>query len=188
MDRLLPSGANSAPALETQLEHKRVDARTPQDADLIRRSWCFGEAEFQAGMLERVAQASGGNHHGEEIAAAAEVRAERLVAQALASLKWTEEDVRSKSKGDPQKLAVAEQLRAESTMSLAWIAARLCMGTPGHLSHLLYWKRRGVKPPKRVSRSQQPESVTADEIRIDTPTSSPSVPESSPFEFDPTFD
>jgi hypothetical protein len=34
------------------------------------------------------------------------------------------------------------KLRAESAVTVKWIAARLQMGTPGHVNHLLYEKRR----------------------------------------------
>jgi hypothetical protein len=33
-------------------------------------------------------------------------------------------------------------LREETTMTMAWIAHRLNMGTKTHLAHLLYWQPR----------------------------------------------
>jgi hypothetical protein len=45
-------------------------------------------------------------------------------------------------KGDLEKVRLAVQLRAETTMTVAWIAARLAMGTPGHLTHRLYLYRQ----------------------------------------------
>jgi hypothetical protein len=65
----------------------------------------------------------------------------------LGKLGWTEEDLGRRRKGDPQKVRMALRLRAETTMTLAWIAQRLHMGTKTHLSHLLYWAGRG-KPEK----------------------------------------
>jgi hypothetical protein len=47
-------------------------------------------------------------------------------------------------KGDSVKVALAQRLRRETTVTLAWIAARLQMGTKTH-AHLLYWSRRGEK-------------------------------------------
>jgi hypothetical protein len=35
---------------------------------------------------------------------------------------------------------IAERLRREATMTLAWIGDRLYMGAPGHVSCLLYRK------------------------------------------------
>ncbi len=43
----------------------------------------------------------------------------------------------------PPKLKIALRLRQQTTMTLAWIAQRLQMGTKTHLSHLLYWDERG---------------------------------------------
>jgi hypothetical protein len=37
------------------------------------------------------------------------------------------------------------RLRRETTVTLAWIAERLQMGTKTHLAHLLYWNERGGK-------------------------------------------
>ena len=72
---------------------------------------------------------------GDEIVASA-------VANELKKLGWQEADLSRHRKGDPGKLGVALRLRAETTMTLAWTAHRLQMGTKTHLSHLLYWRGR----------------------------------------------
>ena len=51
-------------------------------------------------------------------------------------------DLEQRAKGDPEKLAIAQRLRAETTVPVSWIATRLRMGTPGHVNHLLYRSRR----------------------------------------------
>jgi len=38
--------------------------------------------------------------------------------------------------------ALEERLRAETTMTVSWIAERLEKGTRGHLNHLLYRQRK----------------------------------------------
>jgi hypothetical protein len=43
-------------------------------------------------------------------------------------------------KGHPFKVRLAAKLRAETTVTVSWIAERLAMGTQGHLAHLLYRK------------------------------------------------
>ena len=43
-------------------------------------------------------------------------------------------------KADPRKLEMARELRCKTTLPLAWIAQRLCMGTRGHLAWLLQQK------------------------------------------------
>ena len=45
-------------------------------------------------------------------------------------------------KDDAEKVAVAARLRAETTMTVGWIAERLGMGTRGHLNQLLYRRRK----------------------------------------------
>ena len=62
-------------------------------------------------------------------------RYQALVAAGLKRLGWTESDLQTRRKGDAGKVAVA--LRAKTTMPLAWIAARLRMGSRGYLTWLL---------------------------------------------------
>jgi len=46
------------------------------------------------------------------------------------------------------KVVLAARLRAETTMTVGWIAERLAMGTRGYLNHLLYRRRKlGRKYP-----------------------------------------
>ena len=47
----------------------------------------------------------------------------------LRRLGWNEAVVKQKRKGDAGKMALAQALRAGTTMPLAWIAARLAMGS-----------------------------------------------------------
>ena len=53
-----------------------------------------------------------------------------------------EADLKTRPKGDPVKVASAARLRAETTMTVGWIAERLAMGTRGYLNNLLYRRRR----------------------------------------------
>ena len=55
----------------------------------------------------------------------------------LARPGWQETDLDRRRKGDPGKVRIARRLRAETTMTLAWIAHRLRMGTWTHVSNLL---------------------------------------------------
>jgi hypothetical protein len=48
----------------------------------------------------------------------------------------------AKTQVDAEKLKLAAPLRAETTVTLKWIAERLRMGSWTHLNHLLYWNRR----------------------------------------------
>ena len=55
---------------------------------------------------------------------------------------WAEEDLVGRRKGDAFKVRLARELREKTTVTVAWIARRLHMGTRGHLTHLLYWQGR----------------------------------------------
>lgn len=58
-----------------------------------------------------------------------EAKAERLVAQELARRGWDEGELERQRKADREKVKMARRLRAETTMTWAWIAGRLKMGT-----------------------------------------------------------
>ena len=83
----------------------------------------------------------GPSHFGEAVQEAEAVRAERLVVEELKRMGWSEADLEARRKGEPRKLGLACELRAKTTMPLAWTAERLSMGTRGHLAWLL--GRRG---------------------------------------------
>jgi REP element-mobilizing transposase RayT len=108
----------------------------------LRRGWCYGEAAFKAELLEAVSAQAGTAHYGDELRESAEAQAERWVAAALARKGWTQEDLVGRRKGDAFKVRLARELREKTTVTVAWIARRLHMGTRGHLRHLLYWQRR----------------------------------------------
>lgn len=115
---------------------------TPEDYRRIRRGWCWGEAAFRQELLAQVAERRGGSHYGEELRESAEQKADRWVRERLVEWGWTEAELGRRRKGDPAKVGLAVDLRAKSTMTLAWIAARLRMGTGAALSNLLSARRR----------------------------------------------
>jgi len=104
----------------------------------MERGWCVGDEAFQRELLEQVSKAPGGSHYGEAVQEAVEVRAERLVRARLKGMGWTEKDLASRGKGDPGKVKLAVEVRAQTTVPLAWIAERLKMGSRGYLTWLLY--------------------------------------------------
>ncbi len=89
-------------------------------------------------MSERL----GAEHYGEERAETAEAKAERIIAEELKRRRWKEAELRTRPKGDAAKVTLAARLRAETTMTVGWIAERLGMGTRGHVNHLLYRQRK----------------------------------------------
>ena len=71
-----------------------------------------------------------------------EVHAAGIVADELKRRRWDEAELGRRAKGDAQKLAMAVRLRAETAVTVKWIAERLRMGTPGYANHLLYRRRK----------------------------------------------
>ena len=80
----------------------------------------------------------GEHHYGEERAETEQEEAERMVWEGLKRLGWREADVAARRKGDAGKVELAVRLRAETTVTVKWIAERLQMGAWTHLNHLLY--------------------------------------------------
>ena len=70
-----------------------------------------------------------GKHHGgEEKQDTDEQKAERFVARELKKRGWTEQDLERRRKTDVLKVKMAVRLRAETVMTMDWIAQRLRMG------------------------------------------------------------
>jgi len=126
------------------LEGRRA-SETEDEFKAVRRGWCLGGREFREELLEQVGEERQKYHYGEEISESAEQRARRIIEAVLKKKRWTADHLKSLRKGDPFKVKLAEQLRKETTMTLAWIAEQLHMGTRGHLTHLLYWQHRSNK-------------------------------------------
>ena len=103
----------------------------------IAGGWCVGGAEFRPELLEQVATPSGPSHCGASVQEGEQARAERLVTAGLKRLGWSEAELKTWRKGDRRKVALARELRGQTTMPLAWIAERLSMGSRGYLAWLL---------------------------------------------------
>ena len=90
-----------------------------------------GRQRFEQALEERRGLAD----EGEELA-------ELIIAEELKRGRWQEADLKTLPKGDSVKVDLAARLRAETTMTVGWIAERLAMGTRGYLNHLLYRRRK----------------------------------------------
>jgi REP element-mobilizing transposase RayT len=133
---------------EKRMEARRL-AEQGKDPEAELPGWCVGSEAFRKELLAQMK--AGPEHFGEEIRESEEEKAERLIKEELKVLGWRETDLEKRPKGDPAKVRIALRLRQETTMTLAWVAKRLHMGTKTHLSHLLYWRDRDKqkKQPKR---------------------------------------
>jgi REP element-mobilizing transposase RayT len=127
---------------ERVMEARRAQAQ-PEAYRRIRRGWCWGEEAFRKELLAQVEEKRGASHYGAELQESATVKAERLVREGLQKLGWPEAELAMRPKGDKAKVQLALKLRAETPMTLKWIAARLQMGTGASLSNLLSAQRRG---------------------------------------------
>ena len=86
------------------------------------------------------------DHYGPELREADLVHAEGVLREELARRGWTEAELGRRRKGDPDKVEIASQLRARTTMTLKWIAHRLKMGVWTHVSNCLVQKcKNGLK-------------------------------------------
>ena len=168
------SGRKSAQDFEQQLERRRT-LDLNKEFHGLRHGWFFGSESFRVELLARMESTATANHIGPEIHESAEETAGQIVARELARLEWSEHDLGEHAKGDAEKIRIAEMLRRESTMTLGWIAERLRMGTVGHLSHLLYWRRRGVKPgkPRRAGLEHRSSSMSRVESERAHPDTAP---------------
>jgi REP element-mobilizing transposase RayT len=147
VERLL--GENHLPAdsaacrreLESRLEERRA-GESGADYKKLRRGWCFGEKSFRKELLGQMKERLGAEHYGLERQETVEAHAEGIVVEEMKRRRWRQEELARRAKGDEGKVAVAVRLRAETAVTVRWIAERLQMGAPGYVNHLLYrWRK-----------------------------------------------
>lgn len=129
--------------LEEALERRRAAEQAEEGGEFnaVRRGWCLGEEAFRKELLAQMSGELGAEHYGEERAETEESKAERIVTEELRRRGWTGGELAVRAKGAPEKVALAVRLRAETTMTVRWIARRLEMGSPAYVNHLLYrWR------------------------------------------------
>lgn len=108
----------------------------------LERGWCLGSETFREEMLLYIEKQKGKWHYGEELRECMEAKAERIIREGLSAQNISQEQLASLRKGHPSKLLIAQKLRAETTMTVEWIAQRLAMGSRGHLVQLLLKSNR----------------------------------------------
>jgi putative transposase len=123
-----------------QFEWRMEQRRQLDDQEALRAvrdGWCLGDEEFRRELVEQMTACMGCHHGGKERQEMSAAKAERITAEELQRRKWNEADLTNRRKGDGEKLAIARRLRRETTMTLAWIARRLQMGSGGYLANCL---------------------------------------------------
>ncbi len=149
VDRLL--GENRIPLdsaagrrqLEAGMEERRAE-EAGADYKRLRRGWCFGTDSFRKELLGQMKERLGAEHYGAERQETAEAQAEGIVREELKRRHWRDEDLGRRAKGDAGKVEMAVRLRAETVMTVKWIAERLQMGAPGYVNLLLYRRRKAI--------------------------------------------
>ncbi len=150
VDRLLgeygvpKDSASGRRHLEGALEERRA-GEAGADYRQVRRGWCLGTAAFRKELLGQMQERMGAEHYGEARQETVAAHAEGIVAGELKRRRWGAEELGRRAKGDAIKVALAARLRAETAVTVKWIAERLQMGAPGYVNHLLYLRRKAQR-------------------------------------------
>ena len=114
--------------------------RAQEDGDefkAIRRGWCLGGETFRKELLESAHTRATESHHAETRQETTEQKARRILNEELDKLGWTGAELAGRAKGDTRKIRIAQRLRAETAVTLKWIATELNMGTWTHVANRL---------------------------------------------------
>jgi len=106
---------------------------------------------------------AGPEHRGEEVRQSAQQKAERIVQEELGKLGWGVSELAGRPKGDARKVRIAERLRRETTMTLAWIG------------HIYTWVLRVMSPGCCIGKR-----ATKSKVRMRTVKISGSDPDKAP--------
>ena len=123
------------------MEHRREQENAKTDWKAVERGWFLGSEEFKKELLAQMHERRA-DHYGAELREADLVHGERVLKEELFRRGWTESELSSRRKGDPEKVEIASQLRTRTTMTLKWIAQRLKIGTWTHVSNCLVARRK----------------------------------------------
>jgi REP element-mobilizing transposase RayT len=126
-------------------ERRRADNEA--DYEALRKDWILGSEAFRRELLAAATERIGPSHYGAQRQETEAQKAERVITEQLSRLRWGEEQMLSRRKGDPAKVELALRLRQETSVSLKWIANRLRMGSWTYVSLLI----NELKNPKPTS-------------------------------------
>jgi REP element-mobilizing transposase RayT len=113
---------------ERHLERRRLEEVDEEALQEFRQAWLIGGEAFRRECLEQMEGKVGENHPGQTRLETAEAKADRIVAEELSRLQWTQGELSARAKSHPAKLALAARLRQETTLSVKEIAGRLNLG------------------------------------------------------------
>ena len=101
---------------------RRRSEESAVDYEEVRRGWFLGSEEFRQELLAAAGERVGPSHCGSERHESGVQKADRIVKGETERLGWHVNELRTRRKGDTDKIAVARRLQQETTMSLKWIA------------------------------------------------------------------
>jgi putative transposase len=131
---------------ERHMEERRAQENDDEQWQPLRRGWCLGSEAFRAQLIELMSGQLGEHHAGQLRRETAEAKAERIISEQLQQMGWKETELGQRGKSDPGKLALAAQLRRETTLPIKWIAARLQLGTSKSANSNLHRWMQHEKP------------------------------------------
>jgi len=138
------------------MEARRLAEAEEETLKGLRRGWCFGSPEFRRRMLEEIEKVEGASVSGGLRQETAINKGDRIVAEELQRLQWTEEDLRRRRKNDPGKLRIAARLRRETILSLRSIATRVGLGSSKSANAKLHtWMQANGKPDRADASKKQ---------------------------------
>ena len=126
--------------LERRVESLRA-AEDEEDYEGLRGGWYLGDEAFRKELLKQMDEGLGAQHYGEERRQTAAERADQIVLHELQKAGWPENRLLSTPKGHPLKVKIGIRLRNQTTVTYKWIGQRLNMGSPSHVSNLIYAQR-----------------------------------------------
>jgi putative transposase len=135
---IVGDGARARKEFSRRMETLRREPNQPQDMESIRRGWKFGKEDFLEWILNKIEISPAEAHPRRERDETEQGKALRILREEMKKLGWTKTELRQRKKGDPTKVALARRVRAESAVSLKWIAEHLHMATWTHVSNRLY--------------------------------------------------
>jgi len=146
VDRLLGEHGLRRDTYKSRLEFaRRMEARRRErdetSLQAIRRGWFYGAEDFIARLLDHLSCTPGEHHRGEERRDFAEKEAAQMIARRLGQLGWDKRELNLRRKSDRDKVRLAVEVRAHTTVSLKWIARELDMGSWTNVSNLLRERR-----------------------------------------------
>ena len=147
MDRLLGEWgipADSAAGREQFALYMEARRKAEQTGDsaAFPHGWSQGREEFRQELLLQMTTLATPKFAGPEWRETSEKKAECILTEELARRGWEPQRLEQLRKADPEKLKIAGRLRAQTSVSLKWIAQHLNMGAPAYLGNCLRIAKR----------------------------------------------